>query len=157
MKLTSREEGDLLVVDVSIPLRAGKTPKLQIVTEDVVKELKLRGVEVKNVIKGVHLLNISDRRRTGVAIFEVFSEKENTPEVVPFNFPELLPKKDDEVDWDKVEKTHDGWKVGSPEEVDESVVNKSTDKFVLPTVKEARAIKKARKTTRRKKTPSQKE
>lgn len=64
-----------LTVYVSMPLRDKKEPKKQLKTEDVILELEKDGFEITKVLRPVHLLNISEARRSGVAIFELKVEK----------------------------------------------------------------------------------
>ena len=71
MELKTVKNNSELTVHVSMPLRGPKQPKMQLTTEDVIAELEKDGFEIVRVVKPVKLLNISDARRQGVAVFEL--------------------------------------------------------------------------------------
>jgi len=75
MELKTVKNDSELTVHVSMPLRKGGQPKMQLTTEDVIRELEKDGFEILRVIKPVKLLNISEARRQGVAVFELKIEK----------------------------------------------------------------------------------
>jgi hypothetical protein len=75
MELKTVKNNSELTVHVSMPLRGPKQPKMQLTTEDVIAELEKDGFEIARVVKPVKLLNISDARRQGVAVFELKIEK----------------------------------------------------------------------------------